>query len=223
MYMKKRKIILLSVGAVLFGFIMFNVWDIAIDPPAWWRFERQHDKSVILEYVKRNYPDAKKIGGTFPIPKIAEFHKASTMLFELEGIEFSVSAEYGEIVEDTFTKARAISQFDKIIKDGFMKPRGINSAVIYGFMDDYRETYPYTGDLSIELQARGSTPQEVGWLYDFYKYWKKEGAFLSDYHVTIYIYNEKSKTEYVNIKKNSEFADENEFYSAFKKYEFIDS
>lgn len=154
---KKLLIILLSVASIIIG---FTIWDIFIDPPAWWRFERQQDKLVILEYAERNYPNAKNTGGLFPIQKIAEVHRASTMYFELDGIEFSISAEYGEIVEDNYPKARACAQFDKIIKDGFLKPRGITAYTNYGFVDNYYEIYPYTGGLAVELTIwdQGSTP-----------------------------------------------------------------
>ncbi len=159
----RKRIIVISIVALLVLFlILFEIYDIFIDPPAWWRFERQKDKAVILEYVKSNYPNAKKTGGTFPIQKIAETHKASTMYFKLNEIEFSVAAEYGKIVRDGYPEARAIAQIDHIIKDGFLKPRNIKAGTFYRFHDDYRETYPYTGSLYVELRANGATPQEVG-------------------------------------------------------------
>lgn len=186
-----------------------------------WQAEHRTNKKAILEYVQEKYPNSKRKGGNFPMQKFPEFHKASTMYFELDEIEFGISAEYGEIVEDNYPKARACAQFDKIIQDGFLKPRNIVSSIHYSFQDDYRKTYPYTGGLYIELRARGSSPQEVGWLYDFYKYWKKEGAFLREYQVSIPIYeNDVKKIFYVIIKNDSEFSSEDEFYSAFKKYEY---
>lgn len=194
--LKKAGIIMLIVifSAVLI-FVVYTILDTNLNPPGWWRFERQQDKLVILEYVERNYPNAKNTGGLFPIQKIAEVHRASTMYFELDGIEFSISAEYGEIVEDNYPKARACAQFDKIIKDGFLKPRGITAYTNYGFVDNYYEIYPYTGGLAVELTIwdQGSTPQEIDWLYDFYKYWKKEGESLRLYSVSIDIVADEKK------------------------------
>lgn len=184
-----------------------------------WQAEHRANKKAILEYVQEKYPNSKRKGGIFPMQKFLEFHKASTMYFDLDGIEFRISAEYGEIVVDGYPKARATAQFDKIIKDGFLKPRKINSSVIYSFQDDYRKTYPYTGSLYVELRVfnQGSTPQEVGWIYDFYKYWKTEGSFLKEYQVNILIYESDVKVRCaVVITNDSEFADKNEFYSAFK-------
>ena len=212
---KKLLIILLSVASIIIG---FTIWDIFIDPPAWWRFERQQDKLVILEYAERNYPNAKNTGGLFPIQKIAEVHRASTMYFELDGIEFSISAEYGEIVEDNYPKARACAQFDKIIKDGFLKPRGITAYTNYGFVDNYHEIYPYTGGLAVELTIwdQGSTPQEIDWLYDFYKYWKKEGEFLRLYSVSIDIVADEKRMCHIDYREFDNFPNEENFYSAFK-------
>ena len=182
------------------------------------RFERQQDKGAILEYVKENYPDAKRKGSEFPFQQIAGPYPFSIMTFELDGIKFDVVAKYGSVVADGYPNARACAQFDKIIQDGFLKPQGIDETVHYSFGDDYEEVYPYTGSLSIYIQVndQGSTAREVGWLYEFYEFWKVEGAFLKDYRVDIDIYEDKKEKSHITYYNDSKFANEDEFYSAFK-------
>ncbi len=214
-FMTKRKIIALSIVAVT---ILLSVLDIFIDPPAWWRFDRQKDKKAILSYAEENYPDAKRLGGQFPLQMPAGPHPFSVMYFELDGINFHVGAEYGCIVDDGYCKARADAQFDKIVNDGFLKPKDITASAYYHYVDSYTETYPYTGTLRVDITVcdQGSTPQEVGWLYDFYKFWAIEGDFLKEYQVNIYIFENNVQKCFIRYNKGSIFTDEENFYSAFR-------
>ena len=215
----KKKALIITLLSVAAAFVLFNVYDIFIDPPAWWRFERQRDKRVILDYVKSNYPDAKKTGSLFPMPKIAKSHSSSVMYFTLDDVEFHVSAEFGQIKTDGYSEARATAQFDKIIQDGFMKTRGIEKAYThYRFWDSYEEMYPYTGGLFVRISVfdQGYSAQEIGWLYDFYKYWRDAGDFLTEYMVRIEIIQKDYTTYHITYRDTEEYASESEFYSAFK-------
>ena len=182
-----------------------------------WQEEHRANKKAILKYVREKYPNSKRKGGEFPMQKFPEFHKAGTMYFELDGIEFGISAEFGKIVVDGYCGARAIAQFDKIIQDGFLKPRGITAYTDYSFVDNYYEIYPYTGGLSVRITIwdQGTTPREVGWLYDFYKYWKNEGEFLRLYSVRIDIVADKQRMCHIDYREFDDFPNEEKFYSAF--------
>lgn len=213
--MSKKKIIFLS---VFFVIVVFCVWDIFIDPPAWWRFDRQKDKRAILDYVENTYPDnIKRKGGKFPLQMPAGPLESSIMYFELDGVNFAISAYDGRIGTDGYHKARAEAQFDKIIQDGFLKPRGIKATSIYRFFDDY-EIYPYTGGLRVTLSVfdQGSKPEEIEWLYDFYKYWKAEGEFLTEYSVIIRIVEKDETLYHIFYNNMDEFSDESEFNAAFR-------
>ena len=212
----KKTIIILSVVLAL---ALFEAWDIVIDPPAFWRTERIQDKRAILAYVNEKYPDAVQTKrGEFPLQMPAGTFKNSVMYFKFDDIEFAVSAKNGQIVIDGYSGARAIAQFDKIIQDGFLKPRGITAYTSYQFVDNYYEIYPYTGGLLVDLTIfdQGSTPREVGWLYDFYKYWKDEGGFLRLYAVKIDIIVDKQRKCHINFLNDDDFSGEEKFYSAFK-------
>lgn len=215
----KKKVLIITWLSVAVAFVLFNVYDIFIDPPAWWRFDRQKDKRAILDYVENTYPDnIKRKGGKFPLQMPAGPLESSIMYFELDGVNFAISAYDGRIGTDGYHKARAEAQFDKIIQDGFIKTRGIEKAYTrYSFLDSYKETYPYTGGLVVRLSVfdQGSTPQDVGWLYDFYKYWKNEGSFLSGYSVGIYINADEDTVYHIIYNSEKEFSDQDEFYAAF--------
>ncbi len=83
----------------------------------------------------------------------------------------------------------------------------------------YYEIYPYTGrlDVQITIWEQGSTPQKIKWLYDFYKFWKKEGEFLTEYSVSIDIVSSDETVYHIIYDHMKEFSDESTFYAAFSE------
>lgn len=183
-----------------------------------WQKGARRNKQVILEYTEEHYPDAQFIEGHYNSAKFFIWNNiADACVFNLDGVEFKIIAELGKIITDDYPKARACAQFDKIIQDGFLKPQGIVAQIDYRFSDNY-EIYPYTGALTIKIKSidQGSTPREVGWLYDFYKYWKNKGSFLSRYSVNINIISHNQQVYHIQYNDNADFPNEDSFYAAFK-------
>ncbi|MBD5128573.1 MAG: hypothetical protein HDT43_01395 [Ruminococcaceae bacterium] len=135
-----KKVIVRSV--IILIIILLFVWDAFIDAPPIWHF-RQVDKQAIIQYQREHYPGAKVAKSNFPFlgnPGLVGVPVDSSMTFEYNDIEFVIAAKNGEISADGYPEARTIAQFDKIIKDGFLKPRQITSAVpLYTFYDDYKK------------------------------------------------------------------------------------
>ncbi|MCH5208632.1 MAG: zinc ribbon domain-containing protein [Oscillospiraceae bacterium] len=194
----------------------------------WQRWARIN-QSVIREYASENYPNAKELYGRYGSAAFFKWNDyTDAIYFEQDGLEFSIIAEYGDIILDNFTRSRAEAQFNAIIKDEFLKPRGLDTEIRYLFFGDFN-IYPYTEGLGITLKVinQGRSPQEVGWLYDFYKFWKDKGNSLSSYIVTIEIweYNKSADWKlwyylnYSSHKRDGEplvFSTEEEFYNAFE-------
>lgn len=183
-----------------------------------WQKGTRRNKEVIIEYAAEHYPNAKFIEGHYNSAKFFVWNNLGDAgVFNLDGIEFKVTAEAGKILIDGYPKARAYAQFDKVIQDGFLKPQGITAQTDYIFADNYYEIYPYTGSLGVKIKSfdQGSTPQEVGWFYDFYKYWKNEGSFLTSYSVHLYIITNNQPMYHLSYDDDSEFINEAAFYSAF--------
>lgn len=184
-----------------------------------WQKEAKRNKQEILKYAEEHYPDAKIIDREFNSAKFFLWNNfKDCIVFKLDDIEFGITAEGGKILVDGYYGARAIAQFDKIIQDGFLKPRGITAYTSYNFADNYYEIYPYTGrlDVQITIWDQGSTPKEVGWLYDFYKYWKREGEFLTKYSVSIHVVLNNETSYHIIYNNMKEFYDESTFYAAFR-------
>lgn len=185
-----------------------------------WQRGARRNKQVILEYAEEHYPDAKIIGEKLNSAQLFVWNNIMDyIVFECDNIEFGITAEGGKILVDGYCGARAIAQFDKIIQAGFFEPREIEAHTDYRFIDNYYELYPYTGELVvwISIADQGSTPREVGCLYDFYQYWHNEGAFLKGYDVGIRILQNDKTIYHIYYKSESPMLNENEFYSSFEK------
>lgn len=185
-----------------------------------WQWGARKNKKVILDYAAKHYPNAKIVKEEYVTAHIFLWNNFEDyVVFKWDGLEFGISAEFGKIIVDGYCGARAIAQFDQIIQDGFLKPRGITAYTHYRFVDNYYEIYPYTGGLVVRLTVRdqGTAPQEVGWLYDFYNYWRKEADFLTEYGVNISIVENRETIYHINFDDKSCFSNESAFYAAFEK------
>ena len=187
-----------------------------------WQIEARVNRKAILEYAAENHPTAKKTKEVYKSLNWNIFKSSSVdyIQFDQDGVLFYVSAEGGEIFFDSYNGMRLIAEFDAIIQDGFMNPNGIIAKTTYTFVDS-SDMYPYTGDLGVTIRIfdQGSTPEEIGCLYDFYNYWQSEADFLRDYLVHIYIVENQGTTYHGAFVKESNYTSEAEFYADFRREE----
>lgn len=236
----RKRIIALSAAVflILLGLILFGVWDIYIDPPAWWRSGRQEDKKAILEYVESNYPDTiKRKGGYFPLQMPASGFKDSVMYFELDSVNFSVSAWDGIITSDTYYEAKAEKYIRENYIDDFMNERGLSPKIEISFVsppghygmfgeDVLGDIYSFEGTILVKITQDHidgvSTPKGIVWFYDFYQYWV-ENCDLPN--CAVYLYYPKNNEYATNgadyhiwfEREEKTFSDENDFYKGFTR------
>lgn len=184
-----------------------------------WQWGARKNKQAILEYAAERYPEAVVLEQHYNTLNFNFLKSPSDdyIFFKQDFLEFGIYARGGKITIDDYPRIRANAQFDKIIRDDFFEPRGIEVQTDYNYSDDYYEIYPYTGGLgvTVRISDQGATPQEIGCLYDFYKFWKEKSYFLENYsvYIDIVIGNEHHAMRY---NKSSEFANEEEFYAIFE-------
>lgn len=179
----KKKALIIALLSSAAGLVLFHIYDIFIDPPAWWRFERRQDKKVILEYVKNNYPvNIKRKGASFPIQAPAEPFKESVMYFELDGVDFTISAQDGKVRSDTYYEAKAEKFIHENFVDKFMNEKKLSPKIKISFIflpryyemlrkDVLGDIYGFKGSIHVTITQDHidgvSAPKEVGWFYDF--------------------------------------------------------
>lgn len=229
----KKRVIILS---IILAIVLLFVWDSFIDPPVWWRFERQQDKRAILEYVENNYPNTiKRKGGKFPLQMPAGPFEDSVMFFEYNGVNFSVSAWEGEVKRDTYYEAKAEKYIRENFIDGFMNDRGLSPDIKISFVsqpshfgmlrkDVLDDVHSFEGSIHVTIKQTYivgvSTPRDVGWFYDFYQYWM-ENCNLTNCAVLIYYFpnNDYATDEpsyNIEFKRGEKtFSDEDDFYAGF--------
>ncbi len=233
----RKRIIVISIVALLVLFLtFFEIYDIFIDPPAWWRSDRQRDKRAILEYVENTYPaNIKRKGGSFPLQAPAGPFKASVMYFELDGIDFSISAWEGKITGDTYYESKAEKYIRENFIDSFMIERRLFPTIVTSFVyppnlyglprvNELEDLWSFHGSIHITIRQDHidgvSTPREVGWFYDFYQYWMNNcdlpncAVYMHYRRNNDYSTNENDYVvEFKRGKKT--FSNESDFYDHF--------
>lgn len=222
--------------AILVIAAFFLVWDIYIDPPAFWRTKRQADKTAILNYVEKTYPNTiKSNGGKFPLQLPAGSFESSVMYFELDGINFSISAQDGKVNDDTYYEAKAEKCIRETFIDGFMNERELSPKIKisfvhnpdnYGLIRDYSldNIHSFNGTIWVTITQDHIdgvyAPKDVGWFYDFYQYWM-ENCDLTNCVVYLHYrqnneYSTNEKDYVVWFKRGKKtFSTENDFYMGF--------
>ena len=185
-----------------------------------WQDTARENMRAMKDYVNAYYPGGKIVKKVINTGKLIDFspHFFDGIYIQYDGVEFYVSAKDGVVDTDTYVEEKMIQQFDKIIKDSFITPREIDANVRYSFHT--RECYPFKGVMSVYITTFAESPEDAGWLYDFYRYWEKEGEFLEDYTVHLTVIDRTKRdvesTYKVSYPKGKEFFSEKVFYSTFK-------
>ncbi|MCH5208631.1 MAG: hypothetical protein J1F04_07075 [Oscillospiraceae bacterium] len=219
----KRVLTFLSVIFVIVGTLV--VCDKAMLYP--WQSHTRSNRKAMLEYAHKNYPEAKIVKENYPSLKFnvtAQPH--DVIWFELDGVEFFISARDGKVSDDRY----GVALMEKAVREDYLNDffvqRGLSYRVGITFydriplpteqvIDPKNLTETISLDIVLEYEEDKQTPRDFDWFYDFYCYWKekcptgkfsirfcykiKRGAFYSMY-----------------CDSGSEFDSEDDFYNQFK-------
>ena len=232
MQARKKAVMVIAIFSAVLIFLVYTVLDTNLNPPGWWRFDRLGDKKAILGYVEENYPETiKRTGSKFPFQYPAGPFEHSVMYFELDGVNFGVSAWAGKITNDTYYEAKAEKYIRENFIDGFMNERGLSPEIeitfvippdYYGLLQKYilDDIHSFTGSITVMIKQDNIdgvyTPKEVGWFYDFYQYWT-EKCDLPRCTVYLYYRQNDDKASYriwFNRYKRI-YSNEKDFYDHF--------
>ena len=224
---KKKIIIISSIIAIIIGLC---VWDIA-DPPLWWQLDAHENKRAMLKYAREYYPGAKITYQNYESNKITILGNVSidTIVFEWNDVIFSIHAQDGKVILDNYWNGVARKAINEKFLKPFFEPKNIKvdddiyapdageflrdnpGSDITQFDDTGTETYIVIRPKKLKGKE---TPQDLGWMYDFYCYWQ-ENTTLPSYTVTL-IYPPVLKGDYfIHFTEYSNFQSEEEFYAAF--------
>lgn len=173
---------------------------------------------IVKEEVKYYYTTG---GGFLPQPDTIT-PKASVVCNE-NGFEYSVIAFDGEVTRDNYASCKPGFEVEEFIEKEFMEPRGIENVDFYcTFARDDElpsEWSEYTGRfrVTVKIRGQGTTPQEVGWLWDFYKFWRDNQPFNPDWNLTFDIYYDTNTNaswdSSISIHNTEKFGSKEEWYA----------
>ena len=225
-FFTRKRLIQAIVMTIIVGLC---VWDIA-DPPLWWQFDAHENKRAILKYAEENYPGAKVTYQNYESNKITLLGNVSidSISFEWNDVNFSILAQYGEVIRDNYWNGVAYKAIDETFLKPFFVSQNIKtdyeihaSAAGVFLRDNPGSDITQFDGIGTYITIRPEkikgkeTPQDLGWLYDFYCYWEKNTTIPS-YVITI-IYPPISKGVYIiQFTEYSDFKNEEEFYAAFE-------
>ena len=201
-------------------------WDYA-DPPMMWHKEAQENKRVILEYAEKHFPEAKIIKQVYESSKLNfSANPHDYILFEQDGVRFSIWANDGMFLGENFLYAKASQFIEREIILPFLNSKNhkaINDIYMpYGTPTEDITKYEEEIIVSLypEYEPGKNSPEEVYWLYEFYVYWRSNSN-LKNYRVNIEyrINNDTNKTYLIRFKEDTLFENADEFYAAFQYIE----
>lgn len=155
---------------------------------------------AIIQYVREKHPNSKIVEEHIKY-RLEGFYFIITgaspdcyITFGEDGFQYRVFADEGKVYSDSYSQSKFSNDIKTLINENFLIPRGIKNVDIHCTFDLDDDEHPndwseYNGEVSIymEIVGHGDTPYEVGWLYDFYKFWCENQKFLSKWYINFRI------------------------------------
>lgn len=220
----KFKLVFIMCAIMVIGVIGLCVWD-HVDPPLWYHFEAQKNKSVIMEYAEEHFPEARIVEEHYnsAIP-FQTSNKFDYIVYDQDGVQFSILANDGRLLHDNYLTSKASQYIKREIIEPFIIPRNITASyeVYFSGKAPVGPVVEYDEGMRIHFNVKSDyqkdTPEKSGWLYDFFIYFQSESN-LKDYQVIINYRTNNGVRYKLRFQEDSTFASSEEFYSAFQRIE----
>lgn len=144
---------------------------------------------IVKEEVKYSYTT----GGGF-LPQPDTITPRAIIVFNEDGFEYYVYAFDGKVTSDSYARNKLAYEIEQFAKEKFLELRGIENVEFYipHLNDDRMLVTEHTGRfrVTINVRGQGTTPREVGWLWDFYQFWRDDQPFDPDWDLDFKIYGD---------------------------------
>lgn len=194
-----------------------------------WQIPLFRNRQAIIEYVHENHPESKIFEEHIKYRASGyviffELIPDCYITFEENDFQYRVFASSGKVSSDNYSRMKLWSEVRSFINDGFLEPRGIDNVKIYCEFDDDdglpSEWSEYSGDYKVVLSVydQGNTPQKIGWLYDFYRFWKRKMPFSEKWQLNFEIYTADERDGVLNVAYYYDLVTDKELYAQYFKY-----
>ena len=194
-----------------------------------WQLPLYKDRKAIIEYVRENHPNSKiaeehiqyRASGYFII---FELKPDCYITFEENGFQYRVFAGSGKVNADNFSRMKLWNEVETFINDEFLKPCGIKNVDVYCWFNADDDELPSEWSeyddgfgVTLSVHGQGSTPQAVGWLYSFYKFWRENQNYSTKWLIDFDIYSGLSQNAVwdssLSADSDSDFKSASEMYT----------
>ncbi len=194
-----------------------------------WQWRALNNKNAILNYARENYPGAKIIDQHYQTLEFVPGRSAiDCITFNWNDVEFAICTERGQYIQDNYWLGVASKTIYETFLVPFFTPRGVkfDYEIIASDVALFLQENPNgnitnfdDGETQIiirpEFMKGARQPRDLGWMYDFYCYCKKN-TILQSYEITL-IYPSLDKGEYyMRFTQNSNLRSDSDFYAAFR-------
>lgn len=169
-----------------------------------WQIPLFNTRQTLVKYMKKTHPNYHiaerevkyqyNTGGGF-VPKPGSGIPSARFVCDEEGFEYTVSAYDGKVTNDTYARHKLGYEIEEFARKDFLEPRGIGNVDFYCTFDLDDDKLPsewsgYNGKFSVTISVRGqgTTPQAVGWLWDFCEFWRDNQQFAPNWSLKFEIY-----------------------------------
>ena len=210
-------------AVVIIFILVFNLCSMY---PRIWHPETQKNFLAIENYAAEKYPQAVKVRDVYRSSKSSpDGNPPDSAVYELNGVEFSISANNGTIHYDGYYQAKAFAFIEDEYLNKFFEPRGLSPEWYASFgslpgetevgddLTEYTGTYTITFKLGVNENIYELS--ELSWLYDFYLFFK-ENCILQSYRVGMNLVIHNNEYCCIQYDESTEFSSSEEFYGAFE-------
>ena len=220
----KRDLIITGIAAAVIAVIVV-LYKYYLMP---WQIPLYKDRKAIIEYVRENHPDSKiyeehiqyRASGYGLI--IGELKPDCYITFEENGFQYRVFSGNGRVLSDNYRRMKFWSNIEEFINDKFLKPHGIRNVDVYCSFDTDDEELPLEWseyddeyEVTLRIKNQGLTPQEIGWLYSFYRFWSEEMPFSKKWYLTFDVYSGENLEGILHATWKNNYKSANEMYSKY--------
>ena len=195
-----------------------------------WQIPLYKNRKATIKYVRENHPDSKIYEEHIQYRAlgygliILELKPDCYITFEENGFQYRVFSGNGRVLSDNYRRMKFWNDIEEFIDDKFLDPRGIEDVDVYCSFNTDDEKLPlewseyddnYEVTLRINNQGIGIRPQDIGWLYSFYRFWDKEMPFSQKWYLTFDVYSGKDLKGILSASWKSNYKSANEMYSKY--------
>lgn len=182
--------------------------------------KKTHPKyHIVKQEVRKSYTTG---GGFFPLPETVK--PIARFVCDEEGFQYTVFASDGKVTSDTYARGKLGYEIEEFARKGFLEPRGIENVDFYFEFDVDDDKLPSEWSaysdrfwVNINVRGQGTTPQSVGWLWDFCEFWRENQRFGANWSLRFDIYYDTNKNagwdSSISIDHTEDFGSAESWYS----------